>query len=985
MSGHDRRASSGASSTDARTSAGPGPGKQTLVQLLESSPATAARGTGQAQGAPGKVIELHGAAAAAKLAALGGRLVTDPDYADGRKAIVGSHLQYTVVGPTSRTIRLGVHQWTHDGPDGFHMQSITGVGRPDPIPSAAAGPNGLFVNAHDVGSTTIPLAKPGTYRTQAWVRAGVDEQGAFVGYELHVDHVVEVTHLERALHDADRKQPRAPESFDQFRDTMSIRSALLRPGDAAAQGHAHALAIATSAPNPSPVSQASLGFRVRDDRQDPKPLTYHWYVSAQGAAATLPGRPLVEVGGRRGYDFGTGSAIALPAAHAGLWVVWYRATDAAGHDAGEASYLQTILGDVKSLEQHDAYLARVDEAAGKIQGEKLPLRAVHVAEATGSATELRLFVGRDAAGFVLIDATPGVDPKANRLEYASASGPGTLDEFFRLNRYPKGRLRLNAPPNQLGIDTHMIERETSGQGELDRTAARLGAGGMVALGIGILAAPITRGQSLQVMMVVAGGLNAAAGAVSLYERLHHAEVSGTGVALDVVAIASGLLNAGGAVRSLAAGPGILLANRATKFLLWTNVVADGANGLLIGAEGVQQLADVIDNDQLRPEQKREAVVRIVTNLVMAEALLAVSYGQLHELRGKVESVLGKAVAGKLGDDACLGLALLDDATLRTAKAAAPPELTKLGRALRDEPALVNLVRAERRLPAVLLLMTDGTAEDLRFAILRANAHEAGASAATSARLVAALVEAKVSSTAALGLGKDLLVRFTEPAALMELEHVAKLQSSGRIQGLGDWLAFGAKKTQLDLTNVVFELREAQRQAATNPKKVIHVGGDNQAPLRSSGERMQSFDQTVTSSRGAVEKSIEVTTVGRPIRGDADISDALEHGTKKVDSRAGDGAPIPGEHHLAIYGELGPPVSDKSGRQVIEPNGDRMLYTKGGQIVKQGNLFEKIIQRLNKTGASQLLDHVTIIDRKTGREIVEFHRNPASGAWSLVRN
>jgi hypothetical protein len=98
-----------------------------------------------------------------------------------------------VLGAASRTTRVGVHQWTHDGPDGFHMQSITGVSRLDPIPSAAVGPNGLFVNAHNVGSTTIPLSKIGTYRTRAWVRAGVDDHGVFVGYELYIDHVVEVT------------------------------------------------------------------------------------------------------------------------------------------------------------------------------------------------------------------------------------------------------------------------------------------------------------------------------------------------------------------------------------------------------------------------------------------------------------------------------------------------------------------------------------------------------------------------------------------------------------------------------------------------------------------------------------------------------------------------------------------------------------------------------------------------------------------------
>src|SRR5882757_3104211 len=89
----------------------PGPGKQTLVQQLGSG-APAPRSSG-----PSKIVQLEGQAAEAKLAELGGKLITDPDFSDGHPAITGSHVQYTVLGPTSLTVRIGVHQWMHDGPD----------------------------------------------------------------------------------------------------------------------------------------------------------------------------------------------------------------------------------------------------------------------------------------------------------------------------------------------------------------------------------------------------------------------------------------------------------------------------------------------------------------------------------------------------------------------------------------------------------------------------------------------------------------------------------------------------------------------------------------------------------------------------------------------------------------------------------------------------------------------------------------------------
>jgi uncharacterized membrane protein len=536
----------------------------------------------------------------------------------------------------------------------------------------------------------------------------------------------------------------------------------------------------------------------------------------------------------------------------------------------------------------------------------------------------------------------------------------------------------------------MVEKETTGQGTFDRLSSNLSIGGMVALGVGILAAPVTRGQSLQVAMVVAGGLNAAAGAVSLHERLHNAEISGSGVALDIVNIASGLLNAGGAIRSLATGPGILLANRATKFLLWANFVADGASALLIGAEGVQQIADIIDHDQLRPEQKREAVIRVVTNLIMAGAMLAVSYGQVREFRAKLESVLGKALAGKLGDEACMALSMLDDATLHGLKGVAEPELAKLGRAIREEPAIMNLVKAEHRLPKILLLMTGGSADDLRFAIMRANAHDAGVAAANTERLVHVLRAVGISADTATAWGSKAFARLAADAnTLAELEKILPLVKGGKITGLDHWLAFSEKKIGDDAARTAGELREAARQAVVSPLAQIDIGSDLHAPRNPARpeEPLQSFDMEIKQG-GRTLRSVEVSTAGGAdglVKRGTEIGSGVGHAIDKIVSRNAAGKPIPGKHEATVRIALAR-VWDQKAAGIIEisSTGDRVRVTRQSPPARKmmPNIFDEFTDKIADNPMHALLDRINIVDARSGSLLAQYEN--VGGTWKRVR-
>src|ERR1041384_4464557 len=754
---------------------------------------------------PAKVTELRGKEAEAKLAELGGRLATDPDYSGGRKAIAGSHIQYQLLSTPSATRQGGIYQGTHDGPEGYHAQSTPAVGRPDPIPSAAPGPNGMFVNAHNVGATTMPLPKPGSYTTDAWVRAGVDNHGVLEGYELHVPHTIEVVPLASARQDAYGKLAGSgkEDDYQKFHDTMDMQMVLLKPGGADAQGKGHQHQISTTTANPASAQHGTLAFEAKDARTDKsKALTYHWYVSAQTQdepPKDLGGHGLVAVGARSGYDFGTGTKIEVPTERAGFWVIWYQAKDETGADAGEASYLQTILGgdELAQVEKYDKYMERLDELDSKIQGAKVSVTGVHVSQANANETRLRLFCGKkkgDAGTFLLIDGTPGLDPKANRLEYTSSSGQGVIEEFVANNKYPKGQMQFRVGANALGSPAGERTIETSGMGAFDRLSTGLSIGGMAVMGADLLLAPITRGQSIQVAVVLAGGLTAAGAAVSLYERLPHAEVSSTGVALDVAMIASSLISGGTAVRALRSGPAVLLASRTTRFLLWANFAADGVMGLLIATEGVEQLAEIIERKDMPEEAKRSEIVRVVTNLVMASMMIAVSAGQLREFRTKVETAMGRKLAG-LGDEVVMALAMLDEGTLKTlAPIKDTKELVKVAGAVREEPALINLLKAEKRLPALLGLMKGASADELKFAILRANAHEAGIAVEHTERLVNILRGAGVSAEAATTWGSKAFANLASNAnTLAELEKILPLVKSGKITGLQDWLSFSGKK------------------------------------------------------------------------------------------------------------------------------------------------------------------------------------------------
>jgi hypothetical protein len=280
-------------------------------------------------------------------------------------------------------------------------------------------------------------------------------------------------------------------------------------------------------------------------------------------------------------------------------------------------------------------------------------------------------------------------------------------------------------------------------------------------------------------------------------------------------------------------------------------------GLLIAAEGVEQLAEIIERKDMPEETKRSEIVRVVTNLVMASMMIAVSAGQLREFRTKVESAMGRKLPA-IGDEVVMALAMLDEGMLKTlAPIKDIRELVKLAGALREEPALINLLKSETRLAKILALMKNSTAEDLRFAIMRANAHEAGVSVANSERLAGVLKAASVEPATAMALPKDMLARLGEAGALGELEAIGAAAAGGTLKGRDTWMASLVKKHGAELDSALAWGAEA-RKASAHGGAVLDLSGTDAATNAVVKER--------SDLRGQMElKNQKLANDGQPAR------------------------------------------------------------------------------------------------------------------------
>src|SRR5262249_2043161 len=138
---------------------------------------------------------------------------------------------------------------------------------------------------------------------------------------------------------------------------------------------------------------------------------------------------------------------------------------------------------------------------------------------------------------------------------------------------------------------------------------------------------------------------------------------------------------------------------------------------------VEQIQQILGDEALTPDQRRLLLIRVVTNMAMTGAMVAVSYHDLGKMRARLSALLGTELEGALTHEARLTLNLLDEEVLRAirgpaAQPATVAEVNRLVAILRAAPGLVRRLAGRPHLIDALRLARHDTADALELGFLR---------------------------------------------------------------------------------------------------------------------------------------------------------------------------------------------------------------------------------------------------------------------------
>jgi hypothetical protein len=717
---------------------------------------------------------------------LGISLEMTPAIASGEPAIVGMQLQFNLRRSKRPGMTVIVGQWELTYPSG----------RVDRSPSLEV--------------IRLPITEAGAYVMRAKLIAEHDGGGR---QEAPIER--QFTAVSAATRAQDLLPAVADNSYEELRGPLDIQRALLRPPGPAAQASGD-YRIDTAAANPAAATDRGppLVYSIARAASTPAPSSqsYQWYARPltretlpqhRNGTRALGNLRAATLDGQSGFfDLGTGATAELVSDEHNVFVIVCRVLDASGQRISEARYVQTVLNererhDLGELEAHmdrSAALARVLSPATRA-----PLTAIHVAIDSATTTRLQLFAGPMDHGIAIIDVTPGLSPKQHQFEYEGATFADALASFRARNHHARGSIRLRVPernhlsPNGAAIAPAEHTIETTGETQIETWSGRFGLASMALLAGAVVAAPFTGGSSVAVTLLLIGSAatGAAAAGLSLAERVQHAEISKTGVALDIVGVVTSIVGGAAAFRGLrAANQAINIAGQASRFVLWTNFVSAGVAAVLVSVECVEQIQQILSDDKLTPDQRRLLLIRVVTNMAMTGAVVAVSYHDLGNMRARLSARLGAELEGALGHEARLTLNLLDDDVLHAVRGPSSQpttvaEVNRLVVILRAAPGLVRRLAGRAHLIDALRLARHDTANALELGFLRVRLAPA-VGPAQAERIANALERAGVPGAVAHELGEPALLRISsdpERAAALYHQHgdrfLAEIQAHPR--------------------------------------------------------------------------------------------------------------------------------------------------------------------------------------------------------------
>lgn len=477
--------------------------------------------------------------------------------------------------------------------------------------------------------------------------------------------------------------------FTRFRAGIELHHLELADNGIGDQSFGAGPSIRNSGPNPAVPGRApdlaSHTYSVQNPSAEA--AGFRWYVLCEDwslmPTRSYHGFDKINVRGQDAYDMGNGETARWIIAGRNVYTIVCEEFDAEGNPLGTAArYVQSVQssGEARQVEEWRAYLGNVDEQIQTIDPDaRIGLKTTYVNEETGATAAPVLFIGpaTDGSGDIrLLDLTPGVP----RMEYGGETVAAALDDFEAGNAYPVGQMELEVPANASGVTPARRTLETTGASTWAEWSGGLGwtSLGLGIVGIGLTLAPIPGSRvAAAAVFLAAAGTGAAAGGLSLYDQLQQTEVSARSVAIDVLGIAASIVGGGTAFRALRAGQSIALANRSGRFLLYTGVGADVAQGILITPDFITAIEQILDDEGLSDSERIGRIVRVVANFALMGGLIALSTADLRSARSRVQGHLSREAFEGLDDDVIRMLDHLDDDALAALSRATGDDLRQV--------------------------------------------------------------------------------------------------------------------------------------------------------------------------------------------------------------------------------------------------------------------------------------------------------------------
>lgn len=508
---------------------------------------------------------------------------------------------------------------------------------------------------------------------------------------------LQVVRAEGEILDEAHRNAKAPD-YASFRAGLELQNFNMMQGGLQDQSAAGVPFIQCSGSNPAvPDLMNGPAHNTYTVVPPPGAKTYRWYVRCADISKMQTqgefGYQRITVDGQPAFEMhGTGDTATWVIAIRNVYTIVCEIFDDAGAKIGTARYRQVVesQADADSRARWQGYMNNVAAGIDKIwDGKEVGLQAAYVNRETGQTVPMVLFAGpskADPGKVMLVDLLPGVD----RIEYEGTTLEDAIAAFENGNSYPVGSIKLTVPKNDSSLPEITKTITTKGQSTWSLWSGRIGWASMGLLVAGIVAGVIPGGQPVAaVCFIAAAATGVASSSLSLYDRLHKAEISATGVALDVLGIATSMIGGASAIRALKLGTAFTFAGATGRFLLYTGFVTGALQGLIISVEGVEQIVHIIDDPKLSRSDKIGAIVRVLGTLILQAALFALSVKDLNQVRAKVGAILGEELVKSLPTEVLHGINMLDEKALRALVGITAEELAQVAKLAKLDPTLAS--------------------------------------------------------------------------------------------------------------------------------------------------------------------------------------------------------------------------------------------------------------------------------------------------------